>query len=621
MGSGAALAQEVRITAPGDVIVGAPVEIRWAGPEQAQDFISIDAADLPPERYGHYVYANRGQPAVLRAPEVPGRYLIRYHSGSSGYAVLGQSELTVQDSQIAFGPLDPVAAGASIEITWEGPVQERDFISIDTPGDDDRRYGPYGYARTKPLTLRAPDTSGTYLIRYHLGESYRVIGQTELVVGGVSATLTAPERVPAGSDIEVRWEGPNGHLDYLSIDPAGAAPETYGYYQYAAGGNPVTLVVPEEPGSYEIRYHMGQTNRVIGSRPVEVLTNTATIAGPASATGGAAFQVSWTGPDNRGDFVTIVEAGAEARAYDAYAYTRDGATLTLTAPLEPGTYELRYLTGQQRRVLASAPIEVLPGLVPGTVRVLRGPGSDAAQTDAVEVILDASGSMLQRLDGERRIEIARRSLTHLIRDVVPPGTPFALRVFGHREVDSCRTDLEIPLAPLDPAAAMATVGAIQAQNLARTPIADSLSRVQSDLSGVTGAVVVVLITDGEDTCDGDPGAAIEALGRAGFDVRLNIVGFAIDELALVETFRAWASSGGGRYVEANDAGQLTEAMSGVLQTAYELIRDGEVVARGVVDGDAVAVLPGEYGVRLAGGRPLGTLSVVPGTEQRLVIDG
>ena len=60
-----------------------------------------------------------------------------------------------------------------------------------------------------------------------------------------------------------------------------------------------------------------------------------------------------------------------------------------------------------------------------TSAVGAAPGAGAA-FGAVEVILDASGSMLQKLDGTRRIEIARDSLKRLLGDVIPAGTPFKL---------------------------------------------------------------------------------------------------------------------------------------------------------------------------------------------------
>ena len=227
-------------------------------------------------------------------------------------------------------------------------------------------------------------------------------------------------------------------------------------------------------GEYVVRYHLGQSWNVIAEAPLVVLANSATISGPATVAAGSAFEVSWTGPANQSDYLTIVAKGAGNREFLSYAYTSAGSPAELEAPLDLGPHELRYVTGRSRQVLATADIEVGPGAVPGTLRVtgdlgdVSGSGS-AAGAGAVELILDASGSMLKRLDGTRRIEIAKAALVDLVEDVLPSGSPFALRVFGHKEVDSCRTDLEIPLAPLDTPKAKQTIGAIEAKNLAKTP--------------------------------------------------------------------------------------------------------------------------------------------------------
>ena len=78
-----------------------------------------------------------------------------------------------------------------------------------------------------------------------------------------------------------------------------------------------------------------------------------------SAAGGSTVEVAWTGPDNSGDYVAIVEAGASNLDYETYAYTRNGTPLGVEAPLEPGDYEIRYMTGVRRDVLASAPIRIV----------------------------------------------------------------------------------------------------------------------------------------------------------------------------------------------------------------------------------------------------------------------
>jgi hypothetical protein len=616
----ALVAQQATLSGPSQVSVGAPLAIAWTGPAVGQDFISVDAAGAPESSYGSYVYANAGTPAQLTAPDTPGRYVVRYHSGTSGYAVLASHPIEVVDVTATLTVPGSVEAGAPFKLTWTGPGNSTDFISIDPAGAPERDYGDYAYATEPSITLTAPDQAGQYLVRYHMGGSYRVIGQAPVTVGGVSASVTAAVSAAAGSELEVSWTGPANSGDFLSIDSVGSPESDYGNYGYAAEGSPLTIRVPERPGAYELRYHTGSSYAVIGRAPLEVLANTATVSGPPSAAGGSEFAVPWTGPDNSGDYVTIVPAGASNREYLTYAYTRAGTPAALRAPLEPGNYEIRYMTGGLRDVLASAPISITPGVVPGQLRIIADAGA-VGRTGAIEVILDASGSMLQRIAGERRIEIARDALTQLVTDIIPAGTPFALRVFGHREVDSCRTDLEIPLSALNPASAAAAIGGVQAMNLARTPIGASLRLVRSDLANATGTRLVVLVTDGEETCDDDPLAAIAELRGAGIEVRVNVVGFAIDEHQLREQFESWARAGGGLYTEADDREELERAMAVTIEVPFEVRLGDEVVATGVVNEEPLSLAPGSYRVRVLDGSTPSELSADVASGETTTVGG
>lgn len=218
---------------------------------------------------------------------------------------------------------------------------------------------------------------------------------------------------------------------------------------------------------------------------------------------------------------------------------------------------------------------------------------------ATAIILDASGSMLQRLDGERRIEIAKRGLMQAVAEQIPPGTPVSLRVFGHKEADSCRSDLEIPLQALDVPAARKVIGRIQARNLARTPIADSLALVREDLAQAKGPRTIVLVTDGEETCEGDPEAVIRELVSEGYDLRLNIIGFALDDPILEQIFSAWAVLGGGEYFSAADKQSFDLAVGKALQVHYTVVDAlGKEVGQSLVDGEPVALPPGNYHVRV-----------------------
>ncbi len=270
----------------------------------------------------------------------------------------------------------------------------------------------------------------------------------------------------------------------------------------------------------------------------------------------------------------------------------------MRAPLVAGDYELRYSLGRSYATLASVPITISPSKEePGQVRV---EAANAAAGNAVEIIFDASGSMLQKLGGQRRIDIARQTLTKLTSSVIPAGTPFAMRVFG-REVSSCQTDLFMPLKPLDAAAAGAQIAKLEAKNGAKTPIGASLAKVAEDLASVKGERLVVLLTDGEETCDGNPAAEIEKLQKAGLGVRVSIVGFAIEEANLALTFRQWAKAGNGAFFEAKDAAGLNNALAQAMRPGFEVVDSkGTVLAEGIAGGEAVSVMPGTYSVRLKG---------------------
>jgi hypothetical protein len=582
--------------------VGSNIEVRWTGPAGPGDFVSIDAAGAPDDVYGPYAYPSAGNPLTLLVPTTPGNYEIRYHVGASGYGVLAKAPLVVGDVAATLEAPPTVEVGGSLKVIWMGPNNKGDFISIDAAGAPDRTYGNYAYPATgNPVAVRAPDQPGDYLLRYHLADSYRVISSRPLRVGAVATTLEFPASARAGGTLSVAWTGPGKQGDFISIDGVGAPDRTYGNYAYLENGNPIEIRVPDEPGDYLVRYHLASSYGVIGSAPLKVEAVTASLAAPATVPARSVFEVRWEGPDNPGDFVTVVAPTAKDREYGASnGYTQRGNPARLEAPRAAGNYELRYLTGQSYSTLAKATIVVTPSGEPAKLRVVTDAKGAADAFAAAEFVLDASGSMLQKLGGVRRIDLAKSALTDLAQNALPDGTAFALRVFGHKKAGSCETDLEIPLAPIDRKAAVARIQGLTAMNLAKTPIGASLLKVRDDLKGAKGPLLVVLVTDGEETCNGDPKAAIQALRTAGLDVRVNIVGFAVDEVVLKETFREWARVGNGGYFDAQNGEQLKSAMRATLRPTYQVLAGTKVVATGTVNGDPIELPAGNYKVRLLG---------------------
>jgi hypothetical protein len=596
------LAQDAKVEAPASVPAGSSVSVKWTGPGQPQDFISIDEADAPDPTYGVYAYpASAGNPLTLRAPDEPGKYAVRYHVAGD-YKVIARSELEVTDVSARVEVAASAPVGTPIDVKWTGPNQPQDFLSIDKQDAGEKTYGPYVYTKDGgPAKIPAPDEPGEYLVRYHLGSSYRVIGSAPLTLTSTSATVEAPASVPAGSSLSVKFSGPNQPRDFLSIDKKDAADTTYGPYAYASEGSPATIRVPDEPGEYAVRYHMASSYRVLGSAPLTVGDVSATLEAPASAPAGTRVKVKWTGPNGVGDFVSIDGPKDAPKTYGPYDMTARGNPVSIATPEKIGTYELRYHMGSSYRVLGTRALEITPGAPakPGRLRVKSGPATKRALGYRnVEVVLDASGSMLQRLGKERRIEIARKALVELTRDALPDDANLAFRVFGENATDLCASALAIPLAKLDRAAALKRIQSVQAVNGAKTPIGDSLRAVKGDLAGATGPSMVVLVTDGEETCGGDPLAAIGELRQAGLDVRVSIVGFAVQEAELKKTFQHWVQAGDGTYIDAKDGAALAAALRTSFAPRFEVLSGDEVVATGLLDGEPVELAPGSYGVRV-----------------------
>ncbi len=234
---------------------------------------------------------------------------------------------------------------------------------------------------------------------------------------------------------------------------------------------------------------------------------------------------------------------------------------------------------------------------PGKLTVTTAPGAPQA---AVEIVFDASGSMGRELpSGEQRITAAKRALETLVGEVLPEGTPFALRAFGHITPSSCETRLDVPLGPLERNTALTAVRAIEPKLLSGTPIAESLALVAQDLSGAGGGRTIILITDGQESCGGDPAAAVRQLREAG-PVALAIVSLALEPEALA-AFEALADEVGATFVDVGSYETLSAAIEEALNPAFEVYdAEGVLVAQGRVGGEAVELPMGVYEVRVLG---------------------
>ncbi len=608
------LAKPIKVTAvaasvkgPATAAAGSSIEIAWTGPNNDRDYVGIGETTPNGRKYLNYEYTRKGSPIRLAVPEQPGTYEIRYFLGQ-GDTIIARQAFTASAVTASLSVPAQVAAGAKFKVTWTGPNNDRDFVTIVKAGTAERTYQDYQYTRKgSTLEFAAPEEAGQYEVRYLSAGRYNTLARAPLTVGAQQASIKAPASVAAGAKFQVSWTGPDNPRDFLTVVRAGAPERSYERYEYTRKGSTLTFTAPDVAGQYEIRYSTGQQYLTVARSPLAVTAVSGSLSSPATVAAGESFKVSWKGPDNLRNFITVVPKGAREGEYSSYFYTTPQQNPgKLLAPLAPGDYEVRYSTAEKYLTLAKADLVVTAAKhAPGKIAVTTSGGGNGA----VEIILDASGSMLQKLGNERRVDIAKRTLIKLVGTTIPAGTPFAFRVFG-REVDSCQTDLDVPVAPLNPAAVQARIGALVAKNGAKTPIGESLDMAASDLKGVTGEKLIVLLTDGEETCGGDPAAAIANLRKAGISTRVSIVGFALDDRNLAATFRRWSDLGGGAYFDAKDAAALDQSLVMALRPGFEVLNtEGQVLASGIAGGDAVSVPVGNHQVRLKG-RANSTKSVV-----------
>lgn len=295
------------------------------------------------------------------------------------------------------------------------------------------------------------------------------------------------------------------------------------------------------------------------------------------------------------DSVTLSVNGSEPVQADFTAGAFSG-TLPLVAGENRIVAHATSLDGQTRESVVTVNVADASCASLEVAATNDGRAAISLNERAVQIVVDASRSMWGQIDGVAKMQIAR-DILHDASASLPDDLDLALRAYGHTsasEENNCAdSGLLVPFGGSSRQALHSAIDGLKPKG--QTPIAYALKQAAADFDALDSERTLVLVTDGLESCGGDPVAAARELYDRG--IRIHVIGFGLgnakdEDSASLKTI-AYAS--GGSYFTANSADELRGALDATVGTQYRVLADGEVVATGVLGNDTPMFLPtGRY---------------------------
>jgi hypothetical protein len=212
--------------------------------------------------------------------------------------------------------------------------------------------------------------------------------------------------------------------------------------------------------------------------------------------------------------------------------------------------------------------------------------------------------MWEKIQGRSKIEIAKEVFASLVKSF-PKTANLGVRVYGHRSKSDCKdTELLVPFGKVDPDSVAAKVNALKPKGM--TPIDYNLREALKDVQPLQGSKVVILVTDGIESCHGDPVKAAQDLMAAGLKMKIHVVGFNISHSPeAVEQLKKVAETGQGKFFMAESAEDLSKALAEAVKVTYSVYDDQNRLAYTKPLGtESNELMSGNYRVEVALDPPL-----------------
>ncbi|WP_167751469.1 VWA domain-containing protein [Lentibacillus salicampi] len=181
----------------------------------------------------------------------------------------------------------------------------------------------------------------------------------------------------------------------------------------------------------------------------------------------------------------------------------------------------------------------------------------------IEIILDSSGSMANTAGNGTRMDVAKNSINSFLSEI-PEEANVSLRVYGHKGTGS-DSDKEMSCSAIEQVYGFDSFdegkfqdALDQFQPKGWTPLADALKQSQEALKefdSENNTNLIYVVSDGIETCDGDPVKVAKSLSDSNAQPIINIIGFQTDAEAQKQ-LEEMAEVSGGIFTSAKNEEEL-----------------------------------------------------------------
>jgi Ca-activated chloride channel homolog len=198
----------------------------------------------------------------------------------------------------------------------------------------------------------------------------------------------------------------------------------------------------------------------------------------------------------------------------------------------------------------------------------------------VVILIDSSGSMAAEVSGGQKMALAKEAVSKFAAGF-PDDANISLRVYGHKGTGSdedkklsCSSD-ELIYEPNTYDQASFDKALTQFKPSGWTPLGSSLKSAYEDLKQKAGdntENIVYVVSDGVETCDGNPVEEAGKLADSDLKATVNIIGFDVDDKGQ-EQLKAAAEAGNGKYFTVNSKVELENSLQELLDNAAKQIEE------------------------------------------------